>query len=142
MLTAVGPGVDPELTTQPRSLPVVALTIDAVAAAILVLRRPGDHKSASIKPRNIDLVLVIVLVTVHPERVAQGLTLHVVYLSPNLVARTAGARVIPPGNHKTAATEAGNVRMILVARYVGVDPKLLTHHLAICIVAPPVDVRA
>ena len=150
LLTGRGIGVDQELAIAVRrAVGCEALTVDAVLAAILAIRHPGDDVTAVTETSHRRLLLMVIGMGVDLELAARNRCrrIHtrrrkllakdsVVAAVGKSFARSGGIpRLIAPGHDKVAAAEIGHRRRVLIARSVAVDRKRITQDLGIAIEA-------
>ena len=74
---------------------------------------------------------------------ANRVTVIIIKLTTNIATGAAVmTTIIAPGDDKTALFEASYRRLILVARSIGIDPKLTINYLPVSIIALPIDAMA
>ena len=148
LLTGRGIGVDQELTiTVRRAVSCEALTVDAVLAAILAVRHPGDDVTAVTETGHRRLLLMVIGMGVDLELTARNRCRRIhtrcrKLLAEDSVVAAVGepgvcpgriARLIAPGHNKVTAAKIRHRWMMLVTRRVTVDSKLIAQHLSIAI---------
>ena len=148
LLTGRGIGVDQELTiTVRRAVSCEALTVDAVLAAILTVRHPGDDVTAVTETGHRRLLLMVIGMGVDLELTARNRCRRIhtrcrKLLAEDSVVAAVGepgvcpgriARLITPGHNKVTAAKIRHRWMMLVTRRVTVDSKLIAQHLSIAI---------
>ena len=139
LLDVTGGRVDSKLRALGHTRGVVALCVDAEAAAILQTARPGDDKAIGAHG-NGGVVLIVGRVGVHPEFSTLGHASSVVALRID----AARAGVLPdalPGHHKVACAVHGHGGHVLSACGVGVDLEFGRRSSSVGVVAPPIDIQ-
>ena len=127
VLTVRGRSVDPELCALRLPLCVVALGIDAPAAAVLAVRLPTGHKTPVGQRRDAGGRLITAGGAVDPELCALHLPLRVVALGINTAA-TAVLGVRNPADHNPPTRQRRDAGGGLITAGAAVDPELAAEH--------------
>ncbi len=120
VLGAAGGGVNLELHALGHAGRVVALTVDAVAAAVVTHILPGNDVVARGQPGDLGPVLGASGQTVDPEFGAQGLAIVGVALRIDAVPGTVLTRG-HPGHHVAAVRQLRRRRPLLLIGRIGID---------------------
>ena len=130
-----------------RAIGCEALAVNAVLAAILTVRHPGDDVTAVTETGHRRLVLMVISIGVDLELTARNRCRRIhtrcrKLLAEDSVVAAVGepgvcpgriARLITPGHDKVTAAEIRHRWVMLVIRRVTVDGKLIAQHLSIAI---------
>ena len=148
ILVTVCRRVNEELTPHTSAIGVVALRVDAVVAAILVVRFPGNNKAAVVEGLDRRVVLGARYIGVDPELGNRLGAICIKDSRPHIVPTASpcpiivAALVIAPGNDKATALESDNRRLVLLTRELGrINPELATNPHTRRIVELAIDVR-
>ena len=122
-------GINPKLCPHRGTTGIVALppyvgTAPAIMATVI---SPGHNKTPCLQARHRRFVLGTARVGVDPKLCPHRGTIGIVALTKNVptTATMLATVIITPGDHKTTITQRRHRRIVLAARCIRVDPKLL-----------------
>ena len=125
VLVMIGMGINQELATVGASIGIIALGIDALVRAVLVVGIPGNDIIAMLENRDVRMPLVARNIRIDLELAAVLASTGVITLGIDALIGAVTRLVVGlPGDDKTAVAEAGHRWLILRARGIRVEPEL------------------
>ena len=120
--------INPELGTNRNAVIVIDLRphIPAGTAAVTGVVMPGDHVTTTLKTRHSCFTLLAAFVAVHPELTANGVTICIKLLRPDIPVVTVTG-VVTPCDHKATIRKRTNGRHFLRTGCVRVHHHLVTN---------------
>ncbi len=121
-------GINPKLCPHCRTTGIVALPpyVGTAAAIMAAVISPAHNKAITGKRRHRRFILGTARIGVDPKLCPHCRTIGIVALPPNVsTAATIMTTVIPPTHNKTTTGKRRHRRIVLAARCIRVDPKLL-----------------
>ena len=121
-------GVDPKLCPYSGTAGIVALPpyVGTAASIMATVISPAHNKAITGKHRHRRFILGTARIGVDPKLCPHSRTIGIVALPPNVsTAATIMTTVIPPTHNKTTTGKRRHRRVVLAARCIRVDPKLL-----------------